>query len=47
MNKEKGNGSSVLGKQFIEINNLLKTSAKYTGKQDYSCRALKNMSIVM
>lgn len=47
MNKAKGNWSSVLGKQFIEMNNLLKTSAKYTDKQDYSCTALKNMSIVM
>lgn len=47
MNKEKGNGSSLPSKQFTEINNLLKISAKYIAKQDFSCRDLKNMNIVM
>lgn len=33
MNKEKGTGSSLPSKRFIEVNNLLKTSAKCTGKR--------------
>lgn len=33
MNKEKGTGSSLPSKWFIEVNNLLKTSAKCIGKR--------------
>lgn len=33
MNKEKGTGSSLPNKWFIEVNSLLKTSAKCIGKK--------------
>lgn len=41
MNKGKGTGSGLPSKQFIEVNNLLKTSVKCIAKQDCGCRNLK------